>query len=73
MSLDGRAEELVSIAAAVAGNCMPCFSYHLNQSRRLGISVEEIEETVGIARKIRSSGTQQIDNFVSEELKLVES
>ncbi len=30
--------ELVAIGAAIASNCEPCFKYHYDQARKLGVS-----------------------------------
>ena len=66
--MDAKTKELISIAAAVAGHCQKCFSYHYNEAKRLGIDAEEISETVEFAKAIRSAGNQSIDEFVKRML-----
>ena len=41
-----KLRELVSLGASVSAHCFPCFEYHLEQARKLGISEEEIQEAI---------------------------
>jgi len=62
--MDVKTKELVGIAAAVAGHCQKCFSYHYNEAKKLDINAGEINETVDFAKAIRSAGNQGMDEFV---------
>ncbi len=44
--MDAKLRELVSLGASVSAHCFPCFEYHLEQARKLGISEEEIQEAI---------------------------
>jgi AhpD family alkylhydroperoxidase len=66
--LDKQTKELVAIAAAVAGKCQPCFAYHFKQAQELGISQEQIDETVQLAKDIRASGDKHMDEFAQRRL-----
>lgn len=66
--LDQRVRELIGVAAAVAGHCQPCFDYHLEQARKLGLSEIEIKATVKLAQAIRKAGNDNMDNYVQKKL-----
>ena len=68
-ALDPKTQELVGLAAAVAGHCQPCFTYHYKEALALGIPVPAIQAAVEIARAIRGSGDRQMDEFVMRRMK----
>lgn len=45
--------ELVAIGAAIAANCEPCFKYHYNEARKLGISREDMAKAVELADRVK--------------------
>ena len=67
--MDAKIKELVGIAAAVAGHCQKCFSYHYNEAKKLGIDVGEINEAIEFAKAIRQTGDTGMDEFVGRILK----
>jgi AhpD family alkylhydroperoxidase len=46
--------ELVALAAAVASDCPPAFQHHLQRSRRLGVSREDLLKVVNIGFSVKS-------------------
>ena len=52
---DDQTRELISVAASVAANCLPCLRYHFAEARKLDCSVEAIQEagTIGLTVKER--------------------
>ncbi len=44
--------ELVAIGAAIACNCEPCFKYHYDQARKLGVSNADMRYAVDLAQKL---------------------
>ncbi len=44
--MDVRMKELVLLGASVSAHCFPCFDYHLERARKLGISEAEIQESI---------------------------
>ncbi len=46
--------ELVSLAAAVASDCLPAFQFHLQRARRLGVAPKDLLKVVNIAFSIKS-------------------
>jgi len=62
-ALDATAQELIGIAAAVAGHCRPCLEYHLAEARGLGVSDDQIREAVKLAEAISRSGDRRMHEF----------
>jgi len=67
--MDLKTKELVGIAAAVAGHCRKCFSYHHAEATKLGVSVSNIQEAVELAQAIRQAGVKDIDEYVENARK----
>ena len=44
--MDIKLRELISLGASVSAHCFPCFDYHLEQARKLGIAEEDIKEAI---------------------------
>lgn len=42
--------ELVAIGAAIASNCEPCFKFHYDRARKLGVSHEDMAASLGRGR-----------------------
>ncbi len=66
--LDAVTRELVGIAAAIAGHCRPCFSYHYKEARNLGIAENQIRAAIELAQAIRSSGDEHMDEFAARAM-----
>lgn len=47
--------ELVAIAAAIAANCDPCFKYHIQQAKKLGVSREDMMRAVKTAQAVKET------------------
>lgn len=47
--------ELVAIGAAIAANCEPCFKYHYDQARKLGVSELDMRHAVDLAQKVKDT------------------
>ena len=67
--MDEQTRELAAIAAAVAGKCQPCFTYHFKQAQKLGIPNEQIREIIQLAKDIRASGDKHMDEFAESRMK----
>lgn len=67
-AINPKVRELIGIAAAVAGHCQPCFEYHLEQARKLGLSGGEIKAAVKIAQSVRKAGADNMDKYVNDRL-----
>ena len=47
--------ELVAIGAAVASGCEPCFKFHYDKARRLGVSREDMRLAVDLAQGVKEA------------------
>jgi AhpD family alkylhydroperoxidase len=47
--------ELVAIGAAIAANCEPCFKFHFQQARKLGVSREDMMRAVKTAQAVKET------------------
>lgn len=48
-----RDRELVALGAAMGSNCVPCVEYHIPESRKAGLTDQEIHAAIQHADKIR--------------------
>jgi len=52
--------ELVAIGAAIAANCEPCFKYHYDQARKLGVSREEMLAAVRVGQSVKEAPARSV-------------
>lgn len=52
-NLTDKEKEFVALGAAMGSNCIPCIVYHIEESKKLGISVEQIKQAIAMADKVR--------------------
>lgn len=52
--MDEKTKILVSLGAAVAANCVPCFEHFLGKTGPAGLTAEEIQEAAEIADQVRN-------------------
>ncbi len=52
--------ELVAIGAAIASNCEPCFKYHYDQARKLGVSNADMRRAVDMAQMVKDTPARAI-------------
>lgn len=67
--LDPKTKEMIGLAAAVAGNCIPCLRYHWVEALKEGCTAQELREAIGIAKMVKQAPIEEIDNTVSELLQ----
>jgi AhpD family alkylhydroperoxidase len=46
--LDRKTKELIALALSVAARCDPCIGFHMQTLVKLGVSRQEIDETLGV-------------------------
>jgi len=68
MALDIKTNELVAVGAAVAGNCIPCLTWHYSKCIELGIPVEDIKEAIDMARTVKGVPISKIEELAEELL-----
>ncbi len=64
--MDENTKILVSIGAATAANCIPCFEHLYYQAKSLKLGDEEIKETVDIAIKVKNGAHIAIRSSINE-------
>lgn len=52
-TLTAKEKEFVALGASIASNCVPCIVYHIEKSKKAGISVELIREVIEFAKTIK--------------------
>ena len=52
--MDERTKVLISLGAAVAANCVPCFEHFLGKTEAAGLTPEEIQEATEIADQVKN-------------------
>ncbi len=52
--MDERTRLLVSLGAAVAANCVPCFEHFLGKTEAAGLTSQEIQEAADIADQVKN-------------------
>ena len=70
--MDPKTVELISIAVASALRCEHCLKTHVRIAKRLGVSREEIFDSVLIASSVSTAavlaeGTRSVDNAFTDE------
>ncbi len=55
--------ELVAIGAAIGSNCEPCFKYHYDQARKLGVSDADMRRAVDMAQMVKDTPARSILNL----------
>ena len=65
--MDVKLRELVSLGASVSAHCFPCFDYHLEHARRLGICEQEIQEAIRTGFKLMNgAGLKMLEKIRAE-------
>jgi len=60
--------ELVAIGAAIASNCEPCFKYHYDQARKLGVCDLDMRYAVDLAQKVKDTPARAMLNLAERYL-----
>lgn len=64
--------ELVAIGAAIASNCEPCFKFHYDKARKLGVSREDMWLAVTTAQAVKEAPAKAMldlaDKYLSRDI-----
>lgn len=60
--------ELVAIGAAIASNCEPCFKYHYDVARTLGVSADDMRRAVDLAQKVKDTPARAMHELAERYL-----
>jgi len=61
--------ELVAIGAAIAGNCEPCFKFHYDKARKLGVSREDMMAAVTTAQAVKDAPAKTMTELAERYLR----
>lgn len=67
-ALDAATTELVAIGAAVGANCEPCFKFHYNEARRLGVGSGAMVAAVRVAQAVEDTPARAILDLAAKLL-----
>lgn len=59
-------KELIFLGASVSAHCFPCFDYHLEKARALGISEAEIQESIQAGFMVMNGAGDKMREKISE-------
>lgn len=66
--MDDKTKTLISLGAAVAANCVPCFEHYYQLTAKNGISDDEVNEVILIAEKVKHGAAVATKQCVLEIL-----
>lgn len=74
IEVTGPVQELIALGAAIGASCEPCFKFHYDKARKLGVSIEAMREAVRIGEAVKSASARNIVSLAdrmlgTEELK----
>jgi AhpD family alkylhydroperoxidase len=52
--------ELIAIGAAIASNCEPCFKFHYDQARKLGVGEADMRRAVELAQRVKDAPARAV-------------
>jgi AhpD family alkylhydroperoxidase len=61
--------ELVAIGAAIAANCEPCFKFHFDKARKLGIAKSDMVKAVETAQMVKDASAKNVLDLADKFLE----
>jgi AhpD family alkylhydroperoxidase len=61
--------ELVAIGAAIASSCEPCFKFHYDRARKLGVSHEDMLRAVTTAQNVKEASATSVLELAGRYLR----
>lgn len=61
--------ELVAIGAAIAANCEPCFKFHFDKARKLGVSRDDMWAAVTLAQNVKDAPAKAMLDLAGRYLR----
>jgi len=61
--------ELVAIGAAIASNCEPCFKFHYDKARKIGVSREDMLRAVTTAQNVKDAPAKAMLELAERTLR----
>ena len=69
-TLDGKTQELISIAASLVAKCQGCLEGHMKKAISLGATPEEISETLSIAAAVNAAAIIDLSDIAARNLDI---
>jgi alkylhydroperoxidase/carboxymuconolactone decarboxylase family protein YurZ len=66
LKMDKKVEVMVSLAAAIGANCIPCFDYIYSKAKELNLEEAEIQRVVEAAFMVKNGAQVFMKNAVNE-------
>jgi AhpD family alkylhydroperoxidase len=66
--MDEKWKELVFLGASVSAHCFPCFDYHLEQARKLGIGEADIQESIQAGFMVMNGAGNKMKEKIKETI-----
>jgi alkylhydroperoxidase/carboxymuconolactone decarboxylase family protein YurZ len=67
--MDDKTKLLISLGAAVASNCIPCFEHFMGKTEAVGLTSEEIQQAVDVADQVKMGARLAIRKAVNDIMK----
>lgn len=68
--MDEKTQMMISLGAAVAANCIPCFEHLHHQAKKIDISDETIHDIVDIASRVKNGAHIALKGSIDEIMGL---
>lgn len=65
-------KELIALGAAIGASCEPCFKFHYDKARKLGVSVDVMREAVRIGEAVKVASAKNILGIADRMLSAAE-
>ena len=66
--MDAKAKELVLLGASVSAHCFPCFDFHLEKARELGICETDIQESIRAGFMVMNGAGDKMKEKIGQTL-----
>jgi alkylhydroperoxidase/carboxymuconolactone decarboxylase family protein YurZ len=66
--MDEKMRILISLGAASAANCVPCFEHYLAKADSAGVTVNEVREAAGIGHQVKKGAAIEMKGSVERML-----
>ena len=67
--MDEKTKLLISLGAAVASNCIPCFEHFMGKTDAAGLTDEEIRQAVDVADQVKMGARLAIRKAVNVTIR----
>lgn len=65
-----QVQELVAISAAIAASCEPCFRFHYDKARKLGVGRDDMAQAVTTAKNVKEAPARAVLELAQRYLQV---